>query len=73
MADPNLNKSKHVPGKFANQAVDLALQNTLLNFFKQKATTQGPDKYCREKYVYVGDVYCDENIEGNPPHFHVNY
>ena len=73
VTDPNVNKSKHVPGKFANQAVDLALQSALLNFFKQKATTQGSDKYCREKYVYVGDVYCDENIAGNSPHFHVNY
>ena len=71
--DPNINKSKHVPGKFTNQAVDLAPQSTLLNFFKEKATKQGSDKYCKEKYLYSGNTYCDESIAGNAPHFHVNY
>lgn len=69
--DPNLNKSKHVPGKYSAQGIDLGLDTYLYSFLKDKGESLGADKYCKGNYKYNGEIYCDEINSAR--HFHINW
>ena len=69
--DPNLNKSKHVPGKYSAQGVDLGLNSYLSGFLKTSGKSLGADDYCYARYEYNGEVYCDEINSAR--HFHINW
>lgn len=69
--NPELNQSKHVPGKYSAQGIDLNLDTYLSAFLKAKGKSLGSDKYCNDKYEYSGEIYCDENNRAR--HFHINW
>ena len=68
--NPNLNESKHVPGKYSSQGIDLNLDTNLSGFLKTNGKSLGADKHCYDKYEYSGEIYCDE--KNNARHFHAN-
>jgi hypothetical protein len=66
-------RTKHYPG---GNVMDLRLSSDLQSFLESKATKDNGDNCVRNansyaRYKYKGNLYIDENIKGNPRHFHV--
>ncbi len=70
------NDTKHKPG---GRVIDLSLTPELGNFLKTNGTnaeTSRPNPVCApgaERYLYGGGLFVNEQISGNPPHWHVCY
>lgn len=53
-------------------AVDLDISNNTLNSFIRSKTSRGSSSVCNGRFEYNGLLFCDENIAGNAPHWHVD-
>lgn len=53
-------------------AVDLDINNRDFNTFIRSKKSLGSSSVCNGRFEYKGLLFCDENIAGNPPHWHVD-
>lgn len=53
-------------------ALDLSIGGNALDTFIRSKQSRGSSSGCNERYEYSGLLFCDEQIAGNPPHWHVD-
>lgn len=53
-------------------ALDLKIGGTALDTFIRSKQSQGRSRVCNARFQYSGLLFCDEQIAGNPPHWHVD-
>lgn len=53
-------------------ALDLSLNSAQLNTFIRSKQSRGRSGVCSERFEYSGLLFCNEDIAGNQPHWHVD-